>query len=137
MLKRLTIVLLILSLLACFLPAQAASGTLRRGSRGSEVTRLQNALKELGFYSMTVDGIYGRGTLAAVKAYQRANGLKADGIAGPKTMAKLYGSAGREAYANMTSRVTDILGQVLAVPAEGVYVEYEETEHWGWNGSNF
>ena len=29
------------------------------------------------------------------------------------------------------------LGDVLSVPADGVYVEYEETEHWGWQGENF
>ena len=50
---------------------------------------------------------------------------------------KLYGSAGREAYARMTARVTEILGEALSIPADGIYVEYEETEHWGWQGSNF
>lgn len=50
---------------------------------------------------------------------------------------KLYGGAGREAYARMTSRVTEILNDVLSIPAGGVYVEYEETDHWGWQGSNF
>ena len=60
MLKRLTIVLLVLALVACVLPAQAV--TLRRGSRGSEVIKLQTALKELGFYRMSVDGVFGKGT---------------------------------------------------------------------------
>lgn len=50
---------------------------------------------------------------------------------------KLYGGAGRDAYENMTRRVTDLLGEVLSIPADGVYVEYEETDHWGWQGSNF
>ena len=94
MLKRLTGILLILSLLVCILPAQAASGSLRMGSRGSEVTRLQQALKELGLYTLKVDGIFGKGTLKAVQAFQRKNGLKADGIVGPKTKEKLYGSTG-------------------------------------------
>ena len=97
MLKRLTIVLLVLALVACVLPAQAV--TLRRGSRGSEVIKLQTALKELGFYKMSVDGVFGKGTLAAVLAFQRANGLKADGIAGPKTWAKLNEGGGSEAAA--------------------------------------
>ena len=92
MLKRFSCVLLILALLACILPAQAAS--LRVGSRGGEVTKLQNALKELGLYSLKVDGVFGRGTRQAVQAFQRQNGLKVDGIAGPKTLEKLYGSAG-------------------------------------------
>ena len=50
---------------------------------------------------------------------------------------KLYGRAGKEAYQRMTGRVTEILGDVLSIPAHGVYVEYEETDHWGWQGSNF
>ena len=61
--------------------------------------RLQTALKNLGLYALKIDGIYGKGTLAAVKAYQRKNGLKVDGIAGPKTLGKLYASAGSETAA--------------------------------------
>ena len=95
--RRLISLLLILAMLVCSLPAQAASGTLRRGSRGAAVSQLQTALKELGFYTMKVDGKYGKGTEAAVRAFQRKNGLKADGIAGPKTLGKLYGSTGNEA----------------------------------------
>ena len=100
MLKRLITAALVLTLLACALPAQAASGTLRMGSRGTEVTRLQNALKELGMYSMKVDGIFGKGTRAAVMQYQRKNGLKVDGIAGPKTLGKLYADQGSSAKAS-------------------------------------
>ena len=95
--KRLISVFLVLVMLACAMFAQAAAATLRRGSRGSEVTKLQNALKALGFYTMTVDGKYGRGTESAVKAYQKKNGLKADGIAGPATQGKLYGSTAASA----------------------------------------
>ena len=50
---------------------------------------------------------------------------------------KLYGKADREAYQRFTAEATRILGSVLSVPADGVYVEYEETEHWGWQGENF
>ena len=50
---------------------------------------------------------------------------------------KLYGKADKEAYQRFTAEATRILGEVLSVPADGVYVEYEETEHWGWQGENF
>ena len=50
---------------------------------------------------------------------------------------KLYGGAKKEAYQKMTAQVTQILGDTLSIPAEGIYVEYEETDHWGWQGSNF
>ena len=96
MLKRLISVLLVLVLVSAGLSAALAE-TLRTGSRGSEVTKLQQALKKLGLYSLKTDGIYGRGTMLAVQEFQRKNGLKADGIAGPKTQAKLYGSSGTSA----------------------------------------
>ena len=104
--RRLISLVLILALLACVLPAQAASGTLRRGSKGAAVIQLQTALKDLGLYALKIDGIYGKGTQAAVKAFQRKNGLKVDGIAGPKTLGKLYASAGSETAAAAASGKT-------------------------------
>ena len=56
------------------------------GSRGAEVTQIQTKLKRWGYYSGNVDGIYGSQTLAAVKYFQRKNGLTADGIAGTQTL---------------------------------------------------
>ena len=59
------------------------------GSRGSEVTQIQTKLKAWGYYTGSIDGIYGTKTLNAVKYFQRKNGLTADGIAGPKTLAAM------------------------------------------------
>ena len=56
------------------------------GSRGEEVRTIQTKLKRWGYYSGNVDGIYGSGTLAAVKKFQKKNGLKVDGIAGKETL---------------------------------------------------
>lgn len=56
------------------------------GSRGSEVTQIQTKLKRWGYYTGSIDGIYGTQTLNAVKYFQRKNGLTADGIAGPATL---------------------------------------------------
>lgn len=61
------------------------TAVLRQGASGGEVKELQRRLKEWGYYSGSVDGIYGKGTVAAVKAFQKKNGLKADGIAGIET----------------------------------------------------
>ena len=47
--------------------------------------RLQRLLAQHGFDPATIDGVYGPATLAAVKKAQEANGLRADGIAGPLT----------------------------------------------------
>ena len=66
--------------------------TLRKGMSGAAVTNLQNRLIELGYYKGKADGQYGSATAKAVKNFQKANGLKADGVAGPVTQAKLYGA---------------------------------------------
>lgn len=62
---------------------------LKQGTSGVEVRKLQGRLAELGYYAGGVDGIYGETTASAVKAFQRANGLTADGIAGKGTQSKL------------------------------------------------
>ena len=70
--------------------AQAAGGNLRKGSKGDEVTQLQERLQELGYLDSKPDGIFGNDTVSAVKAFQRRNGLSADGQAGPLTQERLY-----------------------------------------------
>lgn len=72
--------------------AYAQGPLLKLGSRGTEVVKLQKALIEQGFLSGKADGIFGPVTRAAVMAFQKAKGLAVDGIAGPKTLAALYGS---------------------------------------------
>ena len=56
------------------------------GSRGDEVITIQTKLKRWGYYSGSIDGIYGSQTLSAVKYFQRKNGLTVDGIAGKQTL---------------------------------------------------
>ena len=53
---------------------------------GSSVTALQTALTTLGYSPGSADGSYGASTTAAVSAFQTANNLTADGIAGPATL---------------------------------------------------
>ncbi len=65
------------------------TAVLKQGASGGEVKELQRRLKNWGYYNGSVDGIYGAGTVAAVKAFQKKNGLKADGIAGKATFAAL------------------------------------------------
>ncbi len=63
--------------------------TLRTGSSGPDVQKLQQRLTDLGYSLGVVDGIFGQGTAAAVMAFQRSQGLQADGLAGPQTLAAL------------------------------------------------
>lgn len=65
--------------------------TLRAGSTGTQVKKLQQALKSRGLYTGKIDGVYGSGTTAAVKAFQKQKGLTRDGVAGKVTLAALYG----------------------------------------------
>lgn len=61
----------------------------KRGSYGSEVTAIQKKLKNWGYYTGSVDGIYGSRTETAVRYFQRKNGLVVDGIAGKNTLAAM------------------------------------------------
>lgn len=70
----------------------AGRTTVKYGSRGSDVTELQNKLNANG-YKLDVDGIFGNQTQSAVKDYQQKNGLGVDGIVGTNTWGKLLGSA--------------------------------------------
>ena len=69
-----------------------------RGDRGYAVTLLQQRLKELGYYTIKVDGIFGSGTQRAVRNFQIRNGLTATGVADSVTQQVLYSSAAISAY---------------------------------------
>jgi N-acetylmuramoyl-L-alanine amidase len=70
-------------------PAPAGNPLCKLGLKGAGVKRMQGKLVEHG-YKIAVDGIFGKGTEDAVKAFQRSRGLTADGICGDSTWAELY-----------------------------------------------
>ena len=78
-----------------------AGGTYREGDKGAMVLWIQEALTELKYYSGELSSSYGRLTKEAVRKFQRDHGLSADGVAGPKTIAKLMEEVGEE-YAGST-----------------------------------
>jgi peptidoglycan hydrolase-like protein with peptidoglycan-binding domain len=69
---------------------------------------LQQALKDRGFTPGDIDGVIGRNTIAAIRAFQAANGLDVDGIAGRNTIAALR--AGRPADSDEFDEVTEGAG---------------------------
>lgn len=71
-------------------PAATTARLLKKGMSGSDVTRLQQALADLGYLSDTADGQFGTNTQNAVILFQAVNGLSADGLAGEQTLALLY-----------------------------------------------
>ena len=90
------------------------------GSRGDEVRRIQQKLRDLGFYSGTVDGIYGVNTRSAVKKFQSSVGITADGIAGSKTLLYL-GLGGSSSGGGSTYSSSDVylLAKIIAAEARG------------------
>jgi peptidoglycan hydrolase-like protein with peptidoglycan-binding domain len=64
---------------------------LQKGNRGWDVAALQFRLLKHGYPPGGVDGVFGPGTQSAVTSFQSANGLAADGVAGPQTVAALRG----------------------------------------------
>ena len=64
----------------------SAGTTLKLNSQGTKVSQLQTDLKQLGYYYAEITGNFGAKTEAAVKAFQKAKGLAADGVAGTKTL---------------------------------------------------
>ena len=83
----------------------ATYSTIKRGSRGDDVERLQTMLNNAG-YSLDVDGIFGDNTYNAVRQYQRAQGLDVDGIVGTNTWGALTG--GGSGGSGNTSGVVDV-----------------------------
>jgi len=75
--------------------------TLVRGDRGlSLIYTLQQRLKDLGYYTIKVDGIFGSGTQRAVRDFQKMNGLSVTGKADDATQRLLYSSAAKPAHYN-------------------------------------
>lgn len=91
----------------------------KMGSRGDEVRRIQQKLKSMGYYTGSVDGIYGTQTQSAVRKFQRDNGLTVDGIAGPKTLSYLGITSGSSGSGQYNSNDVYLLAKVIAAEARG------------------
>ena len=98
---------------------------LKSGDQGPEVKKLQERLKELGYYTSVIDSQYGSKTIAAVKAFQKKNGLTADGVAGTATLKKLNSSSA--VAANGGNTVTLATNQTLKSGDSGAQVKALQT----------
>lgn len=97
-------------------PAVQGSNTLlRHGMQGDAVEQLQRDLEELDYYTGTVTGKYGNLTKEAVRLFQRDNGLSSDGVAGPKTLAKI-----RSELTGIEESAADNAGVEEAVNTEAI-----------------
>jgi hypothetical protein len=128
--KLKVLVTALVALLALTAPPAFAEKTVERGDRGPTVRKLQRLL------GLPADGVFGKGTLRAVKRFQRRRGMDADGVAGPATWAALKrGRASASASASTRSRSRSrggarvqtrggsvrLLQRRLGIAADGVY----------------
>ena len=90
------------------------------GSSGSEVTNIQTKLKRWGYYSGSIDGIFGSQTLNAVKKFQSKNGLTVDGIAGERTL-KAMGimTSSNSSSTSASSSDLNLLSRIVYAEARG------------------
>lgn len=110
------------TLLAALIPP-AEAVTYKKGSSGTVVSQIQTKLKNWGYYTGDVDGVYGSATERAVRAFQRKNGLTADGKAGAQTLEALglpADSGGNSGGSGgMTGAQVDLLARLISAEARG------------------
>ena len=101
---------------------------LKQGSRGDTVRKIQQRLKNWGYYKGSVDGIYGSQTRRAVISFQRKNGLVADGIAGNKTLQAIGISV---SASNSSSQSGKYSSSDIALLARLIYAEARGESYTG------
>lgn len=96
-------------------------GLSKYGSTGEEVKQIQKKLKEWGYYSGEVDGIFGSKTYEAVKSFQKKNGLTVDGIVGTKTLEALGITTSSTSSSGNNTNNTDLnlLSKLIYAEARG------------------
>lgn len=121
----LAMLLLVSMALAALAPAVEAA-SYKKGSSGAVVTQIQTKLKSWGYYTGSVDGVYGSGTERAVRAFQQKNGLAVDGKAGTQTLAAMGLSAGSGGNTGnsggsggASSSQVDLLARLISAEARG------------------
>ncbi len=98
-------------------PTPAADTNLKKGTSGDAVKAMQQKLIKLGYLTGKADGVFGTSTYQALVAFQKANKLTSDGIAGTKTLAKLSSSSAVAAAAADSSK-TSAAATTTAAPTK-------------------
>ena len=116
--------LALLAALILALTPVALAAVLEVGSRGGDVTAVQKKLIQWGYLTGSADGRYGEKTRQAVAAFQRKNGLTADGRVGPKTAAAMGvtlsgGTGSQAASAAIISADHRLLSKLVYAEARG------------------
>lgn len=97
-----------------------AAAVSKNGSTGEEVRKIQTKLKNWGYYSGSVDGVYGWQTENAVRSFQKKNGLTADGVAGTKTLNAMGITTGSSSSSSSPNSANiELLARVINGEARG------------------
>ena len=97
----------------------AYAAVIKQGSTGATVKTIQQKLKNWGYYTGAVDGIFGAKTTAAVKAFQKKNGLTADGVVGSNTLKALGISAASTSSSTPSDPDVKLLARLIYGEARG------------------
>ncbi|MBE5812892.1 MAG: spore cortex-lytic enzyme [Clostridiales bacterium] len=90
------------------------------GSTGNEVIQIQTRLKNWGYYTGAIDGVYGYETYRAVRQFQSKNGLAVDGVAGNATLSALgISTSSGPSNSNVDLLARAISGEARGEPYEG------------------
>lgn len=118
--KKALSIILTFTVFICFLNLNitTAKGYSSVGSRGTEVRNIQQRLKDWGYYTGPVDGIYGTKTRSAVIKFQKKHNIKADGICGPKTL-ELIGLPTGTDNSSYSSSDYQLLARLISAEARG------------------
>ncbi len=112
--------LMLVTLLSVLLLIQPVSAAVyRQGDSGSTVKTIQTKLKRWGYYTSSVDGIYGTATVNAVKYFQSSNGLTPDGVAGTSTLKAMGISTTSSSGGSNSSVDVGLLAKVISAEARG------------------
>jgi len=110
--------LFLVNIIIITMAQHAEAASLKQGSTGETVRTVQTKLKEWGYYTGAVDGIFGSRTTAAVKYFQQKNGLTVDGIVGAQTLQAL-GLESTSGNATPQANATALLAKVISAEARG------------------
>ena len=113
------IVIFTVNILIICLAQGACAAAYKKGSTGSVVRQIQTKLTAWGYYSGGVDGVYGSKTEAAVRQFQKKNGLTADGIAGKATLSAMGIQDSASTAAGSNSADVALLARLISAEARG------------------
>lgn len=115
--RSIKLIALILVIISAF--SICTSALSKIGSRSEEVNKIQQELKNRGYYDGNIDGIFGTKTKNAVIKFQKDNGLTADGIVGKNTLKALNITEDTGAYGGLSSSDYELLARTISAEARG------------------